>query len=74
MCRHLNGKEVCVIRFLIPFVLAGAAAFAQPYDLNRVSAGTAAPDFELPQAGGKPIKLSELRGQNVVLVFYRGYW
>jgi peroxiredoxin len=43
-------------------------------DLNRVSLGSVAPDFELPSPSGGKLKLSSLRGKTVVLVFYRGYW
>jgi thioredoxin-dependent peroxiredoxin len=32
--------------------------------------GDLAPDFTLPDQNGQPVKLSELRGQNVVLYFY----
>jgi peroxiredoxin len=32
--------------------------------------GKAAPDFELSNQFGEPIRLSELRGQSVVIVFY----
>jgi peroxiredoxin Q/BCP len=32
--------------------------------------GEIAPDFELPSSTGKPLKLSSLRGKNVVLYFY----
>jgi peroxiredoxin len=32
--------------------------------------GEQAPDFELSDESGKPVKLSQFRGQNVVLVFY----
>jgi peroxiredoxin Q/BCP len=31
--------------------------------------GTAAPDFELPDENGEPVKLSDLKGQTVVLYF-----
>jgi peroxiredoxin Q/BCP len=34
------------------------------------AAGDVAPDFELPDQGGQTVKLSELRGQTVVLYFY----
>jgi peroxiredoxin Q/BCP len=34
--------------------------------------GTTAPDFTLPDQNGQPIRLSDLRGRNVVLVFYPG--
>ena len=32
--------------------------------------GQQAPDFELPDQDGNPVRLSELRGQTVVLYFY----
>jgi peroxiredoxin Q/BCP len=32
--------------------------------------GDQAPDFELPDQDGEPVKLSDLRGQTVVLYFY----
>jgi hypothetical protein len=68
-------QEVCVIRIVRLSLIAAAIALAQqPYDLDRVVSGTQAPDFELPRPGGDPLKLSSLRGRNVVLVFYRGYW
>src|SRR6185503_9301710 len=35
--------------------------------------GQPAPDFTLPDAAGRPVKLADFRGQKpVVLVFYRG--
>lgn len=39
---------------------------------DPLAAGTAAPDFTLPQQDGKAVSLSKLRGKNVVLVFYPG--
>jgi peroxiredoxin Q/BCP len=35
-----------------------------------LQAGDKAPDFELPDQNGDPVKLSALRGQTVVLYFY----
>ena len=62
----------------LALLLFAAIGLAQrplpPTDLNRVVPGTLAPDFELPSAEGGKLKLSSLRGKNVVLVFYRGYW
>lgn len=57
-------------------VLTAHLAFAQsgPSDLNRIQPGQAAPDFTLKTADGRSLSLSDFRGKNVVLVFYRGYW
>jgi cytochrome oxidase Cu insertion factor (SCO1/SenC/PrrC family) len=55
-------------------VFAWAQAPLPPSDLNRVVPGVAAPDFELVSSAGGKLKLSSLRGKNVVLVFYRGEW
>src|SRR5919107_4560814 len=35
-----------------------------------LSAGDSAPDFEIPNQDGEPVKLSDLRGRRVVLYFY----
>lgn len=35
-----------------------------------IQAGDLAPDFELPDQDGAPVRLSDLRGQNVVVYFY----
>jgi len=40
--------------------------------MAKVEVGDEAPDFELPGTGGRTYRLSELRGQNVVLAFYPG--
>ena len=40
----------------------------------RVKVGEKAPDFALPAAGGKTVRLSDFRGHNVLIDFYRGYW
>jgi thioredoxin-dependent peroxiredoxin len=39
-------------------------------DTVAVEAGLLAPDFELPTDGGGRVRLSDLRGQKVVLYFY----
>jgi cytochrome oxidase Cu insertion factor (SCO1/SenC/PrrC family) len=43
-------------------------------DTGRVAVGDIAPDFTLESREGAPVTLSELRGQRVLLVFYRGHW
>lgn len=46
-----------------------------PADLERVLAGTPAPDFTALSSTGEPITLSGYRGEkDVILFFYRGHW
>lgn len=40
--------------------------------MAKVEVGDHAPDFELPGTGGKTYRLSDYRGENVVLAFYPG--
>jgi peroxiredoxin Q/BCP len=39
---------------------------------DPLPAGSAAPDFSLPDESGRTVRLAGLRGRNVVLVFYPG--
>ena len=41
--------------------------------MSKVAINTPAPDFELADATGKPVRLSDFRGRNVLLVFNRGF-
>lgn len=41
--------------------------------MSRLSLHTPAPDFDLLDYTGRPFRLSEQRGRNVVLVFNRGF-
>lgn len=53
------------------FVVARVPPPARP----ALVVGQSAPDFTLPDAAGRPVRLTDYRGQKpVVLVFYRGYW
>lgn len=54
--------------------LAGLSASDGPADLERVAVGTVAPAFEIPNGDNRPISLGSLRGQRVVVIFYRGQW
>ncbi len=38
--------------------------------MSKVKVGNKVPDFSLPATGGQTVKLSDLRGKNVVLYFY----
>jgi peroxiredoxin Q/BCP len=37
---------------------------------SPLAVGTPAPDFSIPDQDGNPVRLSALRGRNVILVFY----
>ncbi|MBN2387207.1 MAG: redoxin domain-containing protein [Anaerolineales bacterium] len=41
--------------------------------MSKVALNTPAPDFELADYTGRPVRLSDLLGRNVVLVFNRTF-
>ena len=41
---------------------------------NFLSVGDKAPDFELPNQQGEPVRLSGLKGKYVVIFFYGFDW
>jgi peroxiredoxin len=41
--------------------------------MPRITPNTPAPDFELADYTGKPVRLSSFAGKNVLLVFNRGF-
>jgi peroxiredoxin Q/BCP len=45
-----------------------------PLDVVGPNTGDTAPDFTLTEASGESVALEQLRGQNVLLIFYRGAW
>ncbi len=44
-----------------------------PLPSEAIPVGSAAPDFELTAIDGRQVRLSDLRGRPVVLVFLRGF-
>ena len=65
-------KKLIFLILIISLFAVGAfgqAAPAAPQTTLKV--GDMAPDFTLPDTGGKPVKLSDFRGKkNVILAFY----
>jgi peroxiredoxin Q/BCP len=47
-----------------------AGARTELYDQGVIDPGSPAPDFELANQDGEPVKLSDYRGKTVVLYFY----
>ena len=41
--------------------------------MPQIALNASAPDFELTDYHGQPVRLSDLRGRNVLLVFNRGF-
>jgi hypothetical protein len=52
------------------FVFLSLLLLLSPAGLSAVEVGARAPDFELPSTIGGKLKLSSLRGKNVLINFY----
>lgn len=66
----LLGVDVALAG-LFGFMLYGMSAVPHA---DGPAVGTPAPDFALADQTGRMVRLSELRGAPVLLVFYRGHW
>jgi len=49
-------------------------SYQMPVSARAPAVSSIAPDFVLPDERGNDVRLSALRGQAVVLIFYRGHW
>lgn len=49
-------------------------SYQLPASDGAVAVGQPAPDFSLSDQNGTEIRLSDFRGQRVVLTFFRGFW
>ena len=72
----MRRVQVFVVLLFCIAVLASTSAEAKPIMPShlKVTVGQAAPDFAIPAGNGNTVRLSGLRGHNVLLYFYRGYW
>jgi cytochrome oxidase Cu insertion factor (SCO1/SenC/PrrC family) len=55
-------------------VLSTSAAAQDHIAPLNVHAGDKAPDFALKDGDGKTVRLSDFKGHDVLLDFFRGYW
>ena len=57
-------------RLVLSFAFGTALLFAASSPASALNVGDKAPDFELESSKGSKLKLSELKGKNVLINFY----
>ena len=68
-------SRLLVILLPVAVVLLGSPSSAVDQILPlKIKVGEKAPDFALPSADGRTVRLSDYAGHNVLIDFYRGYW
>ncbi|HIK00236.1 TPA: redoxin domain-containing protein [archaeon] len=75
MSKVISDTKICLAALLILAILIGGnffiKGFSSPINFNN-AVGKAAPEFSLEDINAKTIKLSDLRGKNVILFFNEG--
>ena len=66
------GTAAVVAFFFSAYIFAFTNQLPSPDSSPAV--GSAAPHLELPDLTGRTMSLDGLRGERVLVVFYRGYW
>ena len=61
---------VSALALLVPVVAAAQQEARPAPPATHLKVGDKAPEFTLPSQLGKPVKLSDFKGKNVVLAFY----
>jgi cytochrome oxidase Cu insertion factor (SCO1/SenC/PrrC family) len=59
---------------LLTLVAMAAQVHRLPQPQIQSAAGQLAPDFTLQDQSERQFRLASLRGNRVLLIFYRGYW
>lgn len=70
----VRGRLRAAVLTVIAVFLLGAQLPARSQPTLRIHVGEKAPNFTLPSATGKLVRLSSFAGHNVLLDFYEGYW
>jgi cytochrome oxidase Cu insertion factor (SCO1/SenC/PrrC family) len=77
--KWLLSVGMALVLIALPMMVAAQL----PESKGAPAVGEKAPDFTLPDADGKPVKLADVlagkdaagkKPNGVLLVFYRGYW
>lgn len=75
MSKVISSTKICLGILILFAIIIGGALIASRFSSNinfNNAVGKAAPDFNLEDINGNEIKLSNLRGKNVVLFFNEG--
>lgn len=79
--RGILKKGFTATAFMLTLFLVGLAnwyvfsfSYTLPESLSAAATEDRAPEFALLDHDSQPVSLSDYRGKNVVLVFYRGDW
>jgi len=72
MAPILGVLNLAISGFLLSHLFLDS--YRLPPAAHAPAIGMAAPDFELLDDRGTPLRLAAMRGRNVVLLFYRGFW
>lgn len=69
-------SRLLVILLPVAVVLLGPPSSAAQDQILplKIKVGEKAPDFALPSADGRTVRLSDYAGHTVLIDFYRGYW
>ena len=71
----LAGGILAGLTLVLGALWFGLAAISkQSRQAPAVAVGDAVPDFTAPDEHGEPVRLADLRGQPLLLKFFRGHW